>query len=79
MRRVVTKLIKGYSYFISPLLPASCRFWPSCSAYTVEAVEKHGVAAGLFLGARRVGRCHPWHPGGADPVPDPKPATVEKI
>jgi len=78
MRRAVIKLIKGYSYFISPLLPASCRFWPSCSAYTIEAVEKHGTAIGLVLGMKRVGRCHPWHPGGVDPVPDRNPAAAEK-
>tara|TARA_B100000029_G_C17431619_1_gene908091 strand:+ start:319 stop:504 length:186 start_codon:yes stop_codon:yes gene_type:complete len=60
------------------MLPASCRFWPSCSTYAIEAVEKHGVARGLFLGVRRVGRCHPWHPGGVDMVPNSEPAEGEK-
>ncbi len=68
-------LIRGYQLFISPVLPASCRFYPSCSAYAIEAVEKHGPIAGSWLAVRRVCRCHPWNDGGVDPVPDPKTRT----
>lgn len=62
-------LIRGYQRFISPALPPSCRFHPSCSQYTLEAVERYGVVKGTWLGARRLVRCHPFHPGGHDPVP----------
>lgn len=62
-------LIRGYQLAISPMLGNRCRFFPSCSEYTLEALEKHGLLRGVWLGVRRVGRCHPWHPGGYDPVP----------
>jgi uncharacterized protein len=62
-------LIRGYQRGISPVLPASCRFSPSCSQYTLEAVERYGVVRGGWLGARRLVRCHPFNPGGFDPVP----------
>lgn len=62
-------LIRAYQYLISPWLGNRCRFYPSCSEYTVEALNKHGAGKGLWLGVRRVCRCHPWHPGGHDPVP----------
>ena len=65
-------LIRGYQLLLSPVLPASCRFMPSCSAYAIEAVEKHGPLAGTWLAARRICRCHPWNDGGFDPVPEPK-------
>ena len=61
--------LRGYRWFISPLLPAACRFHPSCSQYAEEAVERHGAWRGSWLAARRVCRCGPWHPGGFDPVP----------
>ncbi len=61
-------LVRGYRYFISPLLPPACRFFPSCSTYTIQAIEKYGVLRGLFLGLRRVLRCHPFSRGGYDPV-----------
>jgi putative membrane protein insertion efficiency factor len=60
--------IKGYRRFLSPMLPRSCRFTPSCSLYTLQAVEKYGLLKGSFLGARRILRCHPFSEGGYDPV-----------
>lgn len=62
--------VHAYRYAISPLLPPSCRFYPSCSAYALEAMTRHGAARGLMLAVGRVCRCHPWHPGGIDLVPD---------
>ena len=62
-------LIRLYQTFISPGLPPSCRFAPSCSQYALEAVQRYGALKGVWLGARRLVRCHPWHPGGYDPVP----------
>ncbi|AZI59285.1 membrane protein insertion efficiency factor YidD [Nakamurella antarctica] len=61
--------IKVYQRFISPALPPNCRFTPSCSAYMVGAITEHGPGKGLWLGVRRIGRCHPWNAGGYDPVP----------
>ncbi|MFL5449461.1 MAG: membrane protein insertion efficiency factor YidD [Gemmatimonadales bacterium] len=61
--------IRGYQLFLSPLLPPSCRFTPSCSQYALEAVTRHGALRGSWLAARRLARCHPFHPGGFDPVP----------
>ncbi|CAG0961665.1 Putative membrane protein insertion efficiency factor [Rhodocyclaceae bacterium] len=62
-------LVKLYQYAISPMLGRSCRFHPTCSEYAVEALQRHGALKGLWLAVRRIGRCHPWHPGGFDPVP----------
>lgn len=62
-------LIRLYQYAISPMLGRSCRFEPSCSEYAVEALKRHGLFKGFWLAVRRIGRCHPWHPGGYDPVP----------
>lgn len=61
-------IVKGYQKAISPLFPASCRFYPSCSQYMIEALKKYGFRRGLWLGVKRLVRCHPWHPGGYDPV-----------
>ena len=72
--RVVVALIGLYRRFISPLLGSHCRYHPSCSAYTLEAVQRFGAARGLWLGARRIGRCHPWAAGGIDPVPEKRVA-----
>ncbi|MEP7105915.1 MAG: membrane protein insertion efficiency factor YidD [Chloroflexota bacterium] len=68
-RRLLAALIRAYQLTLSPLLPASCRFHPSCSQYTLEAVRKYGAARGGWLGIRRLVRCHPFNPGGFDPVP----------
>ena len=68
-RRVLATLIRGYQRFLSPALPPSCRFHPSCSQYALEAVTRHGALKGGWLAARRLARCHPFHPGGFDPVP----------
>lgn len=62
-------MIRAYQRFISPLTGGSCRFHPTCSEYTVQAVERYGAAKGLWLGAKRISRCHPFNPGGFDPVP----------
>ena len=69
MRRLLMALIRGYQLAISPWLGRTCRFHPTCSQYTLEAIERHGALKGLWLGLRRVSRCHPFHPGGHDPVP----------
>ncbi|PKQ20279.1 MAG: membrane protein insertion efficiency factor YidD [Actinobacteria bacterium HGW-Actinobacteria-6] len=72
LRRIVTLPIKAYQRFVSPLFPPTCRFAPTCSAYAVTAIERHGVIRGGWLALKRVGRCHPWNPGGLDPVPPTK-------
>ena len=69
MKRVLLALIRGYQYLFRPLLGSNCRFYPSCSDYAREAVEKHGALKGTWLAVRRILRCHPYHPGGYDPVP----------
>lgn len=69
MRWLLIFLVRGYQVVLSPLLPSTCRFYPSCSAYAVEALERHGAWRGTKLAARRLARCHPFHPGGYDPVP----------
>ena len=66
-RRLLAGLIRGYQIGLSPLLPPSCRFYPSCSQYALEAVNRHGALKGSWLAARRLARCHPFHPGGYDP------------
>jgi uncharacterized protein len=68
-RRLLATLIRGYQRFVSPALPPSCRFHPSCSQYALEAVTRYGALKGGWLAARRLARCHPFHPGGFDPVP----------
>lgn len=71
MRTLLITLIRIYQMGISPWLGNHCRFYPSCSQYACEALERHGVLRGGWLAIRRVLRCHPWHPGGVDPVPEP--------
>ncbi|WP_442891791.1 membrane protein insertion efficiency factor YidD [Dissulfurispira sp.] len=68
MKTLITALIRLYRYMISPLLPNSCRFTPSCSEYSLEAVSKHGALKGSYLSFKRILKCHPFHPGGYDPV-----------
>jgi putative membrane protein insertion efficiency factor len=69
MRTLAVFLIRVYQWTISPLLGPNCRFYPSCSQYAAEAIERFGVLRGAWLAVKRIGRCHPWHPGGYDPVP----------
>jgi hypothetical protein len=69
MKAVLLALIRAYQYTLRPLLGANCRFYPSCSDYAREALEKHGAIRGVHLAVRRIVRCHPYHPGGYDPVP----------
>jgi putative membrane protein insertion efficiency factor len=72
MKRILLALIAGYRLFLSPLLGPRCRFYPSCSAYANEAIESHGPVRGAWLAVKRIAKCHPWHPGGYDPVPPVK-------
>ena len=80
--RLLTAPIVAYRRYLSPALPARCRFYPSCSAYAQEALTRHGALRGSGLAVWRVLRCHPFHPGGFDPVPDPirhRPADVTGV
>ena len=69
MKVVLLLLLRAYKLGISPFLGQNCRFYPSCSDYAAQAVNEHGALKGGILAAKRLGRCHPWHPGGLDPVP----------
>ncbi len=62
-------LVKAYQYFISPLIPPACRYHPTCSQYSIDALKKHGLFKGLWLSVKRISRCHPWGGHGFDPVP----------
>jgi len=62
-------MVRGYQWLISPLMPKACRFYPSCSEYARQAIAKYGPLRGGWLALKRIGRCHPWNPGGVDPVP----------
>lgn len=72
MRKILILLIDAYRYLISPFLGNNCRFYPTCSSYAQEAIERFGPWRGSWLAIRRIGRCHPWHEGGIDPVPEKK-------
>jgi putative membrane protein insertion efficiency factor len=79
LARVLSAAIVAYRRYVSPALPARCRFYPSCSAYAQEAIARHGALRGTALAVGRLLRCHPFHPGGYDPVPDTirhRPADV---
>jgi len=69
MKRVLMALIHAYRYLLSPWWGQQCRFTPTCSEYALEAIERHGSVHGSWLAVRRIARCHPWQPGGFDPVP----------
>ncbi|MEM6989769.1 MAG: membrane protein insertion efficiency factor YidD [Myxococcota bacterium] len=69
MNRLFVALVRGYQLIVSPWLGPRCRFYPSCSCYAIEALQGHGTLRGLWLTVRRLGRCHPFNPGGHDPVP----------
>ena len=70
MRWLLIQSIKAYRYLLSPWLGAHCRFHPTCSCYAITAIERYGALRGSGMAVRRLLRCHPWHPGGIDPVPD---------
>ena len=69
MQRIVASLLSFYKIYVSPMLPSACRFYPTCSVYMRDAVQYNGVARGLWLGVKRLARCHPFHEGGFDPAP----------
>lgn len=78
LKKILISLIKFYTYLISPLLGKNCRFYPTCSAYMVQAIEAHGVFKGLWYGTRRLLKCHPYHKGDMiDPIPRTKEARTE--
>ncbi|AYC29918.1 membrane protein insertion efficiency factor YidD [Paenisporosarcina cavernae] len=70
MKHILIAIFRFYQKAISPLTPPSCRFYPTCSHYGVEALQTHGALKGLYLTIKRIGKCHPFHPGGFDPVPE---------
>jgi putative membrane protein insertion efficiency factor len=75
MRKLALIPIRIYRYAISPMMASHCRFFPTCSCYAQEAIENHGLLRGGWLSLRRLGRCHPWNPGGYDPVPSITPSN----
>ena len=73
MKMLLLGMLRAYRYVVSPLVGHHCRFHPSCSTYAIEAITRHGAARGSVLACWRIARCHPWHPGGVDAVPDRPP------
>lgn len=78
MKLLLILFVRGYQVALSPMLPASCRYHPTCSHYAIEALEKHGALRGLWLAVKRIARCHPFRPGGFDPVPEPTPPATTR-
>jgi putative membrane protein insertion efficiency factor len=78
MRKILIGLIQVYRWFLSPLLGQNCRYYPTCSCYAQESIGRHGPLRGTWLAIRRISRCHPWHPGGYDPVPDSLPPLLKR-
>jgi uncharacterized protein len=76
MKTLLLLLLRGYQFGISPFLGQNCRFYPSCSQYAAEAIREHGALKGSMLASKRLCKCHPWHPGGLDPVPPKTSATL---
>lgn len=70
MKYLVIGLVRLYQLIISPWIPSSCRYHPTCSQYSIEALKEHGAIKGIWLSIKRIGRCHPWSDGGYDPVPE---------
>jgi len=70
IKKAAVQILKGYKKYVSPHLGNNCRFYPTCSVYTLESIKKFGVLKGTFLGTKRIFKCHPFHPGGVDHVPD---------
>jgi uncharacterized protein len=79
IRALLVGLVKGYRLLLSPWLGSACRFTPTCSLYSIEALERHGAAAGTYLTVSRIVRCHPWCQGGSDPVPLEKPRLFSHL
>lgn len=78
MKKIILLLIRFYQKYISIFLGKNCRFIPTCSAYTYEAIERFGILKGGFLGIKRILKCHPWNPGGFDPVPEKKIKNIQE-
>ena len=79
MRRILSALVRAYRTFLSPSLGSSCRFEPSCSLYSLQALDQHGAAMGTYLTLARLARCHPWCDGGLDPVPSASPRLFGRL
>ncbi len=79
IRKALIGVVKAYRLLLSPWLGSACRFEPTCSVYTIEALERHGAAAGSYLCLRRLARCQPWCAGGCDPVPDEPPRLFTRL
>ncbi len=72
VQQAIILVIKSYRYLLSPLIGPRCRFYPSCSRYSIDSIVEHGIFTGFIFTIRRILKCHPWHPGGYDPVPHKK-------